>query len=68
MYDAVIAEHEKMILAFERRDPKAAGQAVFDHVSAARDRLLIRMAEREMFSVDPSAEPLVNAVSTRDSL
>jgi DNA-binding GntR family transcriptional regulator len=50
VYETVIAEHEKIILAFEHRDPKAAGQAVFDHVSAARDRLLLRMAQNEAFT------------------
>ncbi|KLK94600.1 hypothetical protein AA309_02600 [Microvirga vignae] len=50
VYDRVVAEHEKIILAFENHDPKAAGQAVFDHVSAARDRLLIRMAHNEVLS------------------
>jgi len=43
--EAVIAEHERIVRAFEQRDPKEAGQAVFDHVSAARDRLIARMAE-----------------------
>ncbi|PSH56634.1 GntR family transcriptional regulator [Phyllobacterium endophyticum] len=46
VFDVVIAEHEKIILGFESRDPEAAGQAVFDHVSAARDRLLRRMAAK----------------------
>jgi DNA-binding GntR family transcriptional regulator len=50
MYETVIAEHEKMIVAFERRDPVAAGQAVFDHVTAARDRLLTRMAKNGLFA------------------
>lgn len=50
IYDQVIGEHERMIRAFEDHDPEAAGQAVFDHVSAARDRLLRRMAGREAFS------------------
>lgn len=49
MYETVIAEHEKMIRAFEARDPVAAGDAVFDHVTAARDRLLVRMARNGMF-------------------
>ena len=35
-----------MIVAFEKRDPIAAGEAVFDHVTAARGRLLLRMARR----------------------
>ena len=42
--ETVIAEHERIIRAFEQRDPEAAGQSVFDHVSAARDRLISRMA------------------------
>ena len=42
MYETVIAEHEKIIAAFEKHDPIGAGQAVFDHVTAARDRLLVR--------------------------
>ena len=43
--EVVITEHERIVQAFERRDPMEAGQAVFDHVSAARDRLIARMAE-----------------------
>lgn len=59
MFDAVIAEHEKIVAAFERRDPAAAGQAVFDHVTAARDRLLTRMAGRQAFADGSgSASPL----------
>ena len=54
VYETVIAEHEKMVLAFENRDPKAAGQAVFDHVSAARDRLLLRMTQNEAFTQNHS--------------
>ena len=50
MYETVIAEHEKIIHAFELRDPVAAGDAVFDHVTAARDRLLTRMARNGMFA------------------
>ncbi|HMG49179.1 MAG TPA: GntR family transcriptional regulator [Inquilinus sp.] len=53
VYDAVIAEHEKMILAFEAHDPTAAGEAVFDHVTAARDRLLARISEKGAFSAKP---------------
>ncbi len=53
MYDAVIAEHDKMIRAFEARDPTAAGEAVFDHVTAARDRLLARIAQEGGFSPRP---------------
>lgn len=56
VYETVIAEHEKMILAFENRDPKAAGQAVFDHVSAARDRLLLRMMQNETFTQNHSTK------------
>lgn len=52
--ETVITEHENIILAFENRDPKAAGQAVFDHVSAARDRLLVRMAQNETFTQNRS--------------
>lgn len=44
VFETVIREHERMIAAFESRDPDGAGQAVFDHVSAARDRLIARMA------------------------
>ncbi|KGM34855.1 hypothetical protein P409_07920 [Inquilinus limosus MP06] len=53
MYDAVIGEHETMIRAFEARDPTAAGQAVFVHVTAARDHLLARIAEEGGFSPRP---------------
>jgi len=55
VYEVVIAEHEQIILAFESRDPKAAGQTVFDHVSAARDRLLLRMALNEVFVENQSS-------------
>jgi DNA-binding GntR family transcriptional regulator len=50
MYETVIAEHEKIIRAFEARDPVGAGDAVFDHVTAARDRLLLRMSRKGMFA------------------
>ncbi|WP_061929997.1 GntR family transcriptional regulator [Aureimonas sp. AU22] len=53
----VIREHEAMVAAFERRDPAAAGQAVFDHVTAARDRLLANMASHEGFAKDADAAP-----------
>jgi DNA-binding GntR family transcriptional regulator len=56
MYETVIAEHEKMIVAFEKRDPIAAGEAVFDHVTAARDRLLLRMARNGLFSEPAAAQ------------
>lgn len=49
MFEDVIAEHEAIVIAFERRDPAAAGQAVFTHVTAARDRLLGNMAAHEGF-------------------
>lgn len=42
----VIREHETMVRAFEDRDPAAAGQAVFAHVTSARDRLLAKLTER----------------------
>lgn len=51
-FETVIAEHERMIAAFEDRDPKAAGEAVFDHVSAARDRLITRMASAHASAQD----------------
>lgn len=61
VFEVVIAEHEKMILAFESRDPEAAGQAVFDHVSAARDRLLRRMAAKEVFNQESPAPTSIEA-------
>ncbi|RUT34773.1 GntR family transcriptional regulator [Arsenicitalea aurantiaca] len=50
VYDTVIAEHEDIVRAFERRDAEGAGRAVFDHVTAARDRLLKRMADGHVFT------------------
>lgn len=44
VFETVIAEHERIIEAFERRDAYAAEHAVFAHVTAARDRLLVKMA------------------------
>lgn len=61
MFDAVIAEHEKIVSAFERREPAAAGQAVFDHVTAARDRLLMRMAGRQAFAEEAASSAPVAA-------
>ena len=55
IFETVIAEHERIIWAFESRDPEAAGRAVFDHVSAARDRLLRRMATKEVFTQEGTA-------------
>jgi DNA-binding GntR family transcriptional regulator len=49
VFEIVIAEHEKMVEAMERKDPKAARYAVFDHVTAARDRLLRKMALSHRF-------------------
>ena len=45
----VIREHEQIIVAFENRDPLAAGEAVFDHVTAARDRLILRVRRSGAF-------------------
>lgn len=50
MFDDVIREHEAIVTAFERREPADAGQAVFDHVTSARDRLLANMAAHDAFS------------------
>lgn len=55
-FEAVIAEHEKMVVALEHKDPKAAGDAVFDHVTAARDRLLGKMAQTHRFSSEISEQ------------
>ncbi|KGE01866.1 hypothetical protein JL39_03655 [Rhizobium sp. YS-1r] len=55
-FEAVIAEHEKMVVALERKDPKAAGDAVFDHVTAARDRLLGKMAKTHHFASEISEQ------------
>lgn len=57
VFETVIAEHEKMVVALERKDPKAARDAVFDHVTAARDRLLVKMAETHRFSQEQPADP-----------
>lgn len=38
--DVVIAEHEAILNAFRAGDAEACGRAVFDHVTAARDRLM----------------------------
>ncbi|MHB2169916.1 GntR family transcriptional regulator [Alsobacter sp. R-9] len=38
--DIVIAEHEAILQAFRAGDAEACGRAVFDHVTAARDRLM----------------------------
>ena len=61
IYETVILEHEKMILAFEDQDPNAAGQAVFDHVTAARDRLLLKIAKSGAFSEFAVAGAMANA-------
>lgn len=39
----VVSEHERIIAAIEARDAVACSAAVFDHVQAARDRLLERI-------------------------
>lgn len=56
IFETVIAEHEQMVVALERKDPKAAGDAVFDHVTAARDRLLKKMAETHSFAAEGSEQ------------
>ena len=43
VFETVIAEHEMIIRAFERRDAEAAEHAVFAHVTSARDRLLTKI-------------------------
>ncbi|MCB8839783.1 FCD domain-containing protein [Aurantimonas sp. VKM B-3413] len=50
IYDTVIREHEKMVRAFQERDPEGAGRAVFDHVTATRDRLLAKIAKSGAFA------------------
>jgi DNA-binding GntR family transcriptional regulator len=54
MRDAVISEHERIIEALAAGDAEACGQAVFDHVTAARDRLIARLraADHAMFAED----------------
>jgi len=47
--EIVIAEHGKIVSALEARDPALTGQAVFDHVTAARDRLIRRMHDNGGF-------------------
>lgn len=39
----VVAEHERIVEALAAGDAEACGQAVFDHVTAARDRLIERL-------------------------
>ena len=56
IFETVIAEHEKMVVALERKDPKASRDAVFDHVTAARDRLLKKMAESHRFASETGAQ------------
>ncbi|WP_132594685.1 GntR family transcriptional regulator [Rhizobium sp. BK068] len=56
IYETVIAEHEKMVVSLERKDPKAARDAVFDHVTAARDRLLKKMAESHRFASEAASQ------------
>lgn len=63
VYDTVIAEHEDIVRAFERHDAEGAGRAVFNHVTAARDRLLKRMADGHVFT--EGAAPLPRAKSRR---
>jgi DNA-binding GntR family transcriptional regulator len=43
----IIPEHRLILTTLEKRDPFACGQAVFDHVTNARDRLINRMAETQ---------------------
>jgi DNA-binding GntR family transcriptional regulator len=60
IFETVIAEHEKMVVALERKDPGAARDAVFDHVTAARDRLLRKMALSHSFSLDETPPEAVS--------
>lgn len=48
--EIVISEHERIVVALEARDPDASGEAIFDHVTRARDRLLSRLASTAVFS------------------
>jgi DNA-binding GntR family transcriptional regulator len=56
IFETVIAEHEKMVVALERKDPKASRDAVFDHVTAARDRLLKKMAGSHRFASETASQ------------
>ncbi len=46
--ELVIAEHNAIMEAFEAGCAEACGQAVFAHVTAARDRLLETLAEKKL--------------------
>jgi DNA-binding GntR family transcriptional regulator len=47
--ETIIIEHGRIVEALESKNPEAAGEAVFAHVTAARDRLLRRLARTEAF-------------------
>jgi len=44
---AIVVEHAAILDAFAAGDAEGCGQAVFDHVTRARDRLLARLARAE---------------------
>jgi DNA-binding GntR family transcriptional regulator len=47
-----VLEHERILEAFERCDADACGQAVFEHVTKARDRLLKRLRKSGIYLTD----------------
>ncbi len=59
-FDCRVAEHSRIVEALVGHEPEACGQAVFDHVTAARDRLLKYMHEAGGASVWHE-EPVVGA-------
>lgn len=46
----VRGEHERVVGAILARDAIRCGQAIFDHVTAARERLVTRMLEKEVIA------------------
>lgn len=60
--EAIVREHDRIVAALEARDPDRAGEAVFDHVTAARDRLLARLAQAGAFSRVESEQAAVGSL------
>lgn len=44
IFEQIINEHERMVSAVESTDPEAAQHAVFEHISAARERLIEKLS------------------------
>ncbi|HEY4201182.1 MAG TPA: GntR family transcriptional regulator [Devosiaceae bacterium] len=61
----VRAEHQSVMDAIMAGDAVRCGQAIFDHVTAARERLVERMIQKHVIELGPEADPSKSTVTSR---